>query len=149
MDMFPHTVTLYHELTETDPATFQDVTAYAITLLRGVLLDEAKAANVTKSGLKSADAVNLYIPADVRASDGVTGAPKRYAGAAEFRNADDPSGLWTLTVDGKTFFVRGEAVHPDWDAQKLEAAYDGVYNVTNVDFKDFGGEMRHWEVGGA
>ena len=124
-------------------------TAYAITLLRGVLLDEAKAANVTKSGLESADAVNLYIPADVRASDGVTGAPKRYAGAAEFRNADDPSGLWTLTVDGKTFFVRGEAVHPDWDAQKLEAAYDGVYNVTNVDFKDFGGEMRHWEVGGA
>ena len=93
--------------------------------------------------------VNLPYGTRLEAVDGVTGVSKRYAGAAEFRNADDPSGLWTLTVDGKTFFVRGEAVHPDWDAQKLEAAYDGVYNVTNVDFKDFGGEMRHWEVGGA
>ena len=46
------------------------------------------------------------------------------------------------------FFVKGEAVHPDWTVQTIEAAYDDVYDVTKADFKDFGGEMSHWEVGG-
>lgn len=46
-------------------------------------------------------------------------------------------------------FVKGKAIHPDWSSQKISAAYDYVYDVKTVDFKDFGGEMPHWEVGGA
>lgn len=73
---------------------------------------------------------------------------KRYIGPIEFWRADDKSTLWTLSVSRNCFFVKGEAVHPDWTVQTIEAAYDDVYDVTKVDFKDFGGEMSHWEVGG-
>lgn len=148
MDMFPHVVTVYNVVTEEDPATFEETTVNHITILEGVLLDAAKGSNVSKSGLEGADAVNLYIPVAVKAVDGVTGAAKRYTGPVAFWRAEDKSGLWTLSVGRNCFFVRGEAVHPDWAVQTIEAAYDDVYDVTKVDFKDFGGEMRHWEVGG-
>ena len=114
-----------------------------------MLLDAVKAKNVNESGLQGADSVTLYIPKDVEAVDGVTGAVKSYVGPVEFWRADDQSAIWTLSTSGNTFFVKGEAVHPDWDVQKIEAAYDDVYDVTKVDFKDFGGDMSHWEVGGA
>lgn len=146
--MFPHTVTLYNVVTEEDPATFEETTVNYITILRGVLLDATKGKNVNESGLEGADAAVLYIPLSVEAVDGITGAAKKYAGPVEFWRADDRNGLWTLSASGNTFFVKGEAVNPDWSAQKIEAAYDDVYDVTKVDFKDFGGDMSHWEVGG-
>lgn len=146
--MFPHVVTLYNVVTEEDPSTFQEKTVNYITILRGVLLDASKASNVNKSGLEGADAVNLYIPLSVSAVDGLTGTKKRYCGPVEFWRAEDKSALWTLSDAGNTHFVKGEAVHQDWSVQKLEAAYDDVYDVTKVDFKDFGGDMSHWEVGG-
>lgn len=146
--VFPHVVTLYNVVTEEDPSTFEETTVNHITILRGVLLDAVKAKNVNESGLVGADAVNLYIPIDVEAADGVTGEPKQYKGPIEFWRAEDKTGLWTLSTGENTFFVKGEAVHPDWSAQKIDAAYDNVYNVNTVDFKDFGGDMSHWEVGG-
>lgn len=148
MNMFPHTVTLYNVSNEELPPDFNPILTNYITILRGVLLDESKASNVSRSGLEGADAVNLYIPANVLAVDGVTGERNRYAGPVEFWRAEDKTGLWTLSVSRNCFFVKGEAVHPDWTVQTIEAAYDGVYDVTKVDFKDYGGNMRHWEVGG-
>lgn len=148
MDMFPHVVTVYNVFVEEDPDTFQETTINHITILRGVLLDASKATNVNESGLEGADAVNLYIPFSVEAVDGVTGQERKYVGPVEFWRADDKSGLWTLSVSRDSFFVKGEAVHPDWTVQTIEAAYDDVYDVTKVDFKDFGGDMSHWEVGG-
>lgn len=147
--MFPHVVTIYNVVTEEDQTTFEETTTNYITILRGVLLDAVKAKNVNESGLQGADSVTLYIPKDVEAVDGVTGAAKTYSGSVEFWRADDRSAIWTLSTSGNTFFVKDEAVHPDWDVQKIEAAYDDVYDVTKVDFKDFGGDMSHWEVGGA
>lgn len=148
MSMFPHTVTLYNVERYTDPATLQDVEINHITVLRGVLLDESKASNVRKSGLESADAANLYIPRTVRAYHGESGAEKAYAGSMAFWTAADKSGLWTLSDGGDTFFVRGEVVLPDADRQQIELQCDGVYTVTKVDDKDYGG-LPHWEVGGA
>lgn len=148
MDMFPHAVTVYNTYVETDPSTFEETSVNHITVLRGVFLDASKASNVVKSGLESADAVNLYIPFSVEAVDGVTGAPRKYVGPVEFWKADDKRGLWTLSVSRDSFFIKGEAVHPDWTVQTIEAAYDDVYSITKVDFKDFGGGMAHWEVGG-
>ena len=147
--MFPHVVTVYNtETAESADTGFEPVLRNYITVLHGVYLDAAKGSNVTKSGLEGADAVNLYIPMDVQATDGVTGESKKYVGPVEFWRADDKSGLWTLTANRSTFFVKGEAVHPDWTAQKIEAYYDGVYDVSKVDEKDVGGDMAHWEVGG-
>lgn len=151
MSMFPHTVTIYNVTSEIDKTTLTEKLVNHITVLYGVLLDASKAANVRTSGLEGADSVNLYIPFSVSAMDGVTGQEKQYAPAMEFWRMEDKSGHWTLSVTGhggKTFFVKGEVVEPDLTVEKLSLAYDGVYNVTKVDEKDFG-SLKHFQVGGA
>lgn len=149
MSMFPHKVTLYNVTREVDTSTMQDVTKLYVTVLESVLLSASKAANVRASGLEGADAVNLYIPFSVVAKDATTGKKKRYAGPQDFWNAEEKSGLWTLSVNGNggiTFFVKGEFVT---DNETLALSQDGCYTVTKVDEKDFGSvDMRHWEVGG-
>lgn len=153
LSMFPHTITLYNVSVELDKITFEDKLVNHITVLKGVLVDDSKAHNVRESGLVGADAVNLYIPYDVEAVDGVTCAKKKYVPPIEFWKSDDKDGLWTLSLTGKnskadsnTFFVRGEVVEPDMALERLELLYDDVYEITKVDNKDFGG-LRHWEVG--
>lgn len=149
----PHTVTIYNVTQDQDPETFKDTQKIHITVIRGVMLQASKAANVRASGLEGADAVNLYIPFSAVAVDGVTGAEKRYVGPQEFWRADDKSGLWTLSTDGNggtTFFVKGEVVEPDKTEERIEMLYDDVYKVTKVDMKDFGSpSMQHWQVGGS
>lgn len=150
MSMFPHTVTIYNVTSEIDKATLTERLVNHMTILRGVLLDASKAVNVTRSGLEGADAVNLYIPFSVNAVDGVTGQKKRYAPPMEFWRMEDKSGYWTLSVTGhggKTIFVKDEVVEPDLTEEQISLAYDGVYNVTKVDEKDFGG-LKHFQVGG-
>nr|DAE69053.1 MAG TPA: hypothetical protein [Caudoviricetes sp.] len=148
----PHTVTIYNVTQEQDQ-DFKDTQKRYITVIRGVMLQASKAANVRASGLEGADAVNLYIPFSAAAVDGVTGAEKRYVGPQEFWRSADKSGLWTLSTDGNggtTFFIKGEVVEPDKTEQTLEMLYDDVYKVTKVDRKDYGSaDMRHFEVGGA
>lgn len=152
--MFPHTITMYNVEVYTDKGTFKDVLIDHITILRGVLLEAAKAVNVRESGLVGADAVNLYIPFGVEAVDGVTGEAKMYAGPIQFWRAEDKSGIWTMSVggtkapgvDGSCFFVKGEAVHPDLPVDTIEMMYDHVYDISSIDAKDFGG-LAHWEIG--
>ena len=146
MTMFPHTVTLYNVFIEEDK-DYNETFINHITILRGVLLDASKAVNVRSSGLEGADAVNLYIPFSVEAVDGITGEPKRYTGPLEFWRRADKSELWTLSDGGNTFFIKGEAVEPTATVELIEMKYDGVYNVTKIDEKDFG-NLKHWEVGG-
>lgn len=151
MSMFPHTVTIYNVTSEVDPGTLGENLTNYITILRGVLLDASKASNVSRSGLEGADAVNLYIPLSAVAVDGITGQKKQYSPPMEFWRMEDKSGHWTLSVTGhggKTIFIKGEVVEPDLTEEKISLAYDGVYNVTKVDEKDFGG-LPHFEVGGA
>lgn len=147
--MFPHTVTIYNIVRETDPATLDEVTHVYITILRGVMLQASKGANVRESGLEGADAANLYIPFTVEAVDGKTGAAKAYAKPQEFVKAADRSGLWTLSYNGnggETVFVKGEFIS---DNMTVVRYHDDCYNVTKVDAMDYGStDMQHWEVGG-
>lgn len=150
VSMFPHTVTIYNTSMGVDLGTIKDELHNYITVLRGVLLDASKAVNVRTSGLEGADAVNLYIPFNVEAVDGITGKKKQYIGPMDFWRMEDKSGHWTLSVDGhggKTIFVKGEVVEPDLNEQKIRLAYDDAYSVTKIDEKDFG-SLKHWEVGG-
>lgn len=148
----PHTVTVYNIVHETDQTTMKDVTTAYITVIRGVMLQASKAANVRQSGLEGADAVELYIPFSAPAV-GNDGRSKRFAGVKEFSAATDKSGLWTLSVNDDTcttIFIKGEVIEPTMTVQQLEATYDGVYKVTKVDDRDYGSaDMRHWQVGGA
>lgn len=148
--MFPHIVTVYNILHTVNPATIEDTAASHITILYGVLLNAAKAVSTGSGGQVSADAVTLYIPYDVRAVDGVTGAVKQYVPPSEFRQADDKAGLWTLAAGTPdTFFVKGVVVEPGADFQTISREHENVYRVTRVQDFDFGGDMRHWKVGGA
>lgn len=150
MSMFPHTVTVYNVVQETDKTTFKDKETLYITILRGVFCEASKAVNVRESGLEGADAVNLYIPFLVNAVDGATGKTKTYALPQAFLAAADKSGLWTLSVNGNgglTFFIKGEFVT---DNMTVALAHDGCYTLTKVDAKDFGSaDMQHWECGGS
>ena len=146
----PHTVTIYNVVREIDPATLDEEETVYITVLRGVMLQASKGANVRTSGLEGADAADLFIPFSVEAVDGKTGAPKQYVGPQAFNAAADKSGLWTLSYKGEggeTLFMKGEFVS---DNLGIVLAHDDCYAVTKVDAKDFGSpDMQHFEVGGA
>lgn len=143
--MFPHTVTLYQTETTIDEK-LNETTVNHITVLEGVLLIASKAANIRATGLEGADAVNLYIPFDVKATDGVTGTEKKYIDPVEgWKTEKDKSGIWTISIG--TVFVKNRVVLPDATRTVLELGYDDVYQVTKVDKLDFGG-MPHFEVGG-
>lgn len=144
MSMFPHTVTVYNTGDE-DPATFERVSN--ITVLRGVFYDSRKAANVRESGMTNADSVNLIIPFDVEAVNGVTGDPQTFLSPKEYETAMDKDKHWTIKPSD-CFFVKGEVVRPGLSFQEINASFDYVHNVTTVDEKDYG-NLKHWEVGGA
>lgn len=146
MSMFPHTVTLYNTESVFDKVTGSESFAHYITILKGVLFDASKAVNVRTSGLDTADAVNLYIPFGVKATDGVTGKDKKYVNSVDFWPTEDKSEIWTLHPGNRTFVVKGEVVEPDKTFEFINLKYGDVYNVTKVDMKDFGG-LQHWEVG--
>lgn len=142
----PHTVTVYNSYE--NPATFES--SHNVTVLKGVFLDEVKGASVRATGMESADAAVLYIPLDIAAQDGFLGTIQKYVGWREYQNAEDKSELWSLSVNGDSFFVKGEVVIPNKDFSYINANYDGVFRVTKVDIKDFGSRnMQHIEVGGA
>lgn len=164
----PHSVTLYNVINETDPATFIDTEKVYVTWLEGVFLDATKAFNVRVSGLEGADAVNLFIPFDVKATDPYTDVVKRFAPPMEFWAASDAerASMWTLGIEGdggESFFVKGListyvfftpadylgvetadgymfAAIGDTDYHNPDVArlHDDAYNVTKVDTKDFG-----------
>lgn len=149
MSMFPHAITAYTDIVTTDPETFRSATARYIAVLRGVLVIASKAVNASENGANEADSVEVHIPLDVTATDGVTGVEARYASPKAFQLAESKTGLWTL-IPGTTFFVKGEAIEPDKTRAEIEEKYDGVYSVTGVDENDFGSpDMQHWRVRGS
>lgn len=145
MSMFPHTVTVYNIGGE-DPVTFEK--KQNITVLHGVLYDASKAVNVLESGLTNADSVNLIIPFDAEAVDGVSGKQQTYLPPKEYEMAMDQSPYWTIQTGDSCFFVKGDVVRPGLNFQQINSAFDNVHRVTSVDEMDFG-MLKHWEVGGA
>ena len=86
---------------------------------------------------------------DVEAVDGYTGQPRKYVSPKAFEAAEDKSGIWTLDVGQKFFFVKGEVI-ANLNFQSMNAKYDNVHRITKVDEKDYGSPgLRHFEVGGA
>lgn len=133
------TVTLFNRSfnAETEEET------YYPTLLEGVDLVETKGANVSKSGMDSADAVKLYVDFGNIA--------KPYLPPKEWENMPDKCKQHFLTFNpAQDFFIKGD--HMDLeilDSGIYEWAHDNldsVYKVTTVDkYEDV---MPHFEVGG-
>lgn len=116
---------------------------YYPTLLEGVDLVETKGANVSKSGMDSADAVKLYVDFGNIA--------KPYLPPKEWENMPDKCKQHFLTFNpAQDFFIKGD--HTDLELPESEAYgwahdnLDSVYKVTTVDkYEDV---MPHFEVGG-
>lgn len=149
MGMFPHTVTIYNVLEDIVTGLPQ----YNITILRGVLLDISKGANIMRSGLANADSAKLYIPMSIVAINALTGEEQKFIGQKEYERLEDVSKFWTLRASSSgsavpCFFVKGEVVE-EASFSSINNRYDNVYNITSVDIRDFGSKsMWHWEVGG-
>lgn len=145
----PHTVTVYNAQENVDTLK----TEHNITVLKGVFLDISKAANVEKSGLVNADAATLFVPMNIKAVNGRTGAIQTYLPPKEYARLGDPSAYWTIRASGTLsnkdcFFVKGEVVD-ERDFEEINAFYDDVFRVSSVDPRDFGSaDMRHLEVSG-
>ena len=144
----PHAVTIYNVTENPDTLELE----YNVTFLRGVFLDRHEAANITKSGLRDADAATLFIPFSVEAVDAVTGDPKQYIGPKAYRQLADTTGYWTLEGGGMSsgadsFFIKGEVLNYKGYA-KMREMYDDVYDITTIDIRDFGSaDMQHFQVG--
>lgn len=136
------TVTLFNRFY--DPDT--DETKYYPALLENVNLVETKGANVTKSGLDSADAAKLFVDfADLGKMGKSYMDPKAWD---ELPEAEKPNYITFHPTED--FFIKGdqtglelpESCAYEWVHDNMDA----VYKVTTVDkYEDI---MSHFEVGG-
>ena len=133
------TVTLFNRSfnAETEEET------YYPTLLEGVDLVETKGANVSKSGMNSADAAKLFVCiGDVNKT---YMEPKAWDALTE-----DEKKNYITFHSTEDFFVKGEQAAvdlPETDAYEwMRNNFDDVYKVTNIDkYEDI---LPHFEVGG-
>ena len=133
------TVTLYNA--RVDPATRTEV--YAPTVLRGVSWRCETAAKVAEGGLKAANVFALRIPVEADMGG------KAYVEPADYRRAEDVSGLWTL---GKgDVIVRGEVSENGQTPVRLRARFGAERVMTVLGVTDNRGAPngRHWKVIGA
>lgn len=133
------TVTLFNRFY--DPDT--DETKYYPTLLENVNLVETKGANVTKSGMDSADAAKLFI--DLGGLTKKYMEPKAWDALPE---REKPNYITFHPTDD--FFIKGDQTSLELpESCVYEWAHDSmdsVYKVTTVDkYEDI---MPHIEVGG-
>lgn len=133
------TVTLFNRSfnAETEEET------YYPTLLEGVDLVETKGANVSKSGMDSADAAKLFVCiGDVNKT---YMEPKAWDALTE-----DEKKNYVTFHSTEDFFVKGDQAAvdlPETDAYEwMRNNFDDVYKVTNIDkYEDI---LPHFEVGG-
>lgn len=135
------TVTVYNKTSDDLMGT---ETWYA-TVLENVRLLVTKGANITKSGMDSADAASLYVKFELL-QDGCKG----YLPAKEWQRMPDKCKEFFFTfTNGDDFFVEGDTSEETMDAdffQYMKDKYDNCFKVTNVDRYEL---IPHLEVGGA
>lgn len=133
------TVTLFNRSfnAETEEET------YYPTLLEDVDLVETKGANVSKSGMDSADAAKLFVCiGDVNKT---YMEPKAWDALTE-----DEKKNYITFHSTEDFFVKGDQTAvdlPETDAYEwMRNNFDDVYKVTNIDkYEDI---LPHFEIGG-
>jgi len=131
--MFNDTVTVYNKYVENGAEKWQRV------VLKGVYWNAVRGALMRKTGASSTDSVVVIIPKSIDSA-------KSYAPQKEFAALTDKSGRWTLSP-GDTV-VKGNQLHEIERSTSELSALDDVMIVTSADYKDFGGNMAHWEVSG-
>jgi hypothetical protein len=132
--MFNDIITVYNKYKGTD-----GLEKWQRIVVRGVYWNAIKGAVMRKTGVTTADSVQLIIPYSVPVS-------KFYRSPKEWLQMDDKTGYWTLQP-GDTI-IKGCIEYNVVKSTKELQEYDDVLTITSVDFKVFGGDMKHWEVSG-
>jgi len=133
--MFVDTITVYNKYTDINTGTEK----WARTVLEGVYWNAIKGATVRRTGVTSADSVQLIIPFAADKGHGYT-TPKVWAALGN-RN-----GRWTLQ-SGDIILHGDTGPALPYTAKELQG-YDDMLVITSVDTKAHGGLMAHWEVSG-
>lgn len=147
--MYSDTVTIFNKL------KVGQVTTWYPTVLHNVDLITDKGANVTKTGLESADTAKLHIRYTL-VNGVITIAGKVYKRPKEWAAQSAGALATTLTFAGGDFFTRGE--YPEIPVSDADPAYKpGVYDYLNKTRDDVymittvGGPYKlipHFEIGG-
>lgn len=116
------------------------------TVLENVRLLVTKGANVSKSGMESADTARLHIRPDMLPENS-----KQYLPAKQWaRLSDTEKEVYFTFQSGEDFFVEGDTSYEQPQENDffgyMKARYDNCYAVTNVDRYEL---IPHLEVGGA
>jgi hypothetical protein len=130
--MFPHTVTVYNKYKDGTTEKWQR------TILYGVLWDAIKGAVTRKTGVTSADGLQLIIPMSVRASRSAYKPPKEWA------VLEDKTNAWTL--QSGDMVALGALEYEIVKSSSELKEFDHVLTITSVDTKNFGSRMDYWEV---
>ena len=131
--MFPHTVTIYNKYKDGTVEKWQR------TVIRGVFWNSSKGAVIRKTGVASADGVQLIIPFAADKN-------KAYVKPQEFAQLSDKSGHWTL--QSKDLVIMGDINYDVIKSSSELAQFDDMIVISNVDTRDFSGNLAHWEVSG-
>lgn len=140
LEMFYNdTVTLFNRSFNADT----EEERYYPTLLKQVNLVETRGANVSKSGMDSADAATLFVDLNKIVKPYIE--PKAWAALPEEKKPD-----CITFASAEDFFVKGDQMEvelPESGAYEwMRDNFDSVYKVTNIDkYEDI---MPHLEVGG-
>lgn len=131
--MFKHTVTVYNRYLDGDTERWQR------TVLRGAFWDSVKGRTLRLRGASATDGLMLIVPFSVDC-EGTYCKPKEFAALA------DKTGKWTLS-GGDTVVLGDTGYEVDRSAKELQK-FDDRLTITQVDTRDYGGGMAHWEVSG-
>lgn len=134
MGMMQDVVTVYNKYVD------EGVEKWQRTVLSGVFWDAVKGAVARRTGVQSADSMQIIIPLSVTASRASYLPPKAWAACT------DKSGFWTLRSGD--IVVRGAVAREISRSSKELRDLDDVLAITSADTKRFGGGMAHWEVSG-
>lgn len=135
------TVTVYNKTSK----DLMGMETWYPTVLQNVRLLVTKGANISKSGMDSADAASLYIKPEL-----LQDAHKGYLPSKEWRRMPDKckSFFYTFT-SGEDFFIEGDTSQEEQVEEfftYMKEKYDNCFKVTNVDRYEL---ISHLEVGGA
>ncbi len=132
--MFNDSITVYNKYKSAD-----GVEHWKRTTLTGVFWNALKGSVVRKTGVSSADSVQVIIPFN----DQII---RSYKPPKAFATLADKSDYWTLAT-GDTI-IKGKIDTDIVKSPKELLNYDDSTVITSVDTKAYGGSMSHFDISG-
>ncbi len=129
--MFPHSVTIYNKY------KVAGVEKWQRTFIDRVQWNAIKGSVVRKTGVSSADSLQLIIPYPACTA-------RKYIDPKAWTALEDKSDYWTLQ-SGDTV-IKGSVDYEVVQSSSELKSYDDCLTITSVDAYDYG--IPHWEVAG-